>query len=147
MTKDLSLTVPFSPAMVFGPSMSKGDRMAAPSVSSSRAQGLPQRQGLTLESGIPSEGGTDGNASPDSGDSSSRNSREGPSYTRQYPCALRASADIPEDREAARRPVESVRARLNEGSMDAYLVEWSWRTFWWTFDVDYDMNKNERNSR
>lgn len=28
MTKDLSLTVPFSPAMVFGPSMSRGDLMA-----------------------------------------------------------------------------------------------------------------------
>ena len=29
MTKDLSLTVPFSPAIVLGPSIIKGDLMAA----------------------------------------------------------------------------------------------------------------------
>lgn len=71
MTKDLSLTVPFSPAIVLGPSIINGDLMA---VISSRLM----QQVLTLVGSPSSDSSTSDDTSRKLGSGPSGDGREGP---------------------------------------------------------------------
>jgi hypothetical protein len=75
MTKDLSLTVPFSPAIVLGPSIIKGDLIAI----ISPIHTWPKRR-RTLISSPSSNSSTGKNTSANPGSRPSGNGREGPHF-------------------------------------------------------------------
>jgi hypothetical protein len=74
MTKDLSLTVPFSPAIVLGPSIINGDLIAILSVPNLLRRGKE----LAFESGISNNGGSGNNTSSELVGRPSGNGGEGP---------------------------------------------------------------------
>jgi len=74
MTKDLSLTVPFSPAIVLGPSIIKGDLIAVIS-SASISEGRH-----TLVSSPSSNSGSSSDTDGELGGRPSGDGREGPHY-------------------------------------------------------------------
>jgi len=97
MTNDLSLTVPFSPAIVLGPSIIKGDLIAIISLGTTRVFVIH-----TLIGGPSSNGSSSSNTNGELGSRPSGDSREGPHC---HQLRLDASRwGIPEDLEAVRRP-------------------------------------------
>jgi len=73
MTKDLSLTVPFSPAMVLGPSIINGDLIASLSASD-----LARGWRRTFKSSISNNGDSSNNTGSELGGRPGRDGREGP---------------------------------------------------------------------
>lgn len=130
MTKDLSVTVPFSPAIVLAPSSRTGDLVAehhpyfvsalflfffsfffSPLYDFSRDKG----QRRTLVEGITSDGGTEGKSANDVGPGrTSGDGGECPGWKEDKKISvvvrcqetIGGERDLPEEREAVRRPCE-----------------------------------------
>lgn len=119
MTKDLSVTVPFSPAIVLGPSSKTGDLVAVSrpnpfqpfTISTTFPRDKRQGTRRTLVEGVASDGGTEGKSANDVGPGrTSGDGGECPGckqcremFSRSLPRDNRWR-DLPEEREAVRRP-------------------------------------------